>query len=1265
MKSRLLAVRVWCLLLLVSLGTSLSSFGVEAPPEVKAFVINGGDPQRSMVTSIAITFSADVGASLQVDDLRLTNLTNNAAVSGAQFIYKATTKTGTWTFPAQMGKSLPDGNYLAVIRPADVVGPSGLQLVPNANATTWSTKFHRYFGDFDGDRDVDFLDTAKMRKTDLTAPPNKNYNPAADFNGDGKVDDTDLDAFKVRYLTVLSGQTFAPTVMGAPVRTNQQTITLSGTAAPNTHVVITNGFFTFEGQADDTGKFSITVSLLANRINSLFVVGDGFAATDFSALTPVTITQDSTPPFLYVDSPSDQSTVDTDKVTVTGRVGDLLSGFEGLTVKVNQVDANISAGIGPNGTFEARDIPLAMGENFLAVIATDSLGSSITKSVMITRVAQLQMEVVSGNDQTAIRNTELPAALVVRVRDTKGQPFANKIVNFQVTRSDGHTSPTQGQTDLAGPMMAQVRTDAQGVASAYWRLGSDSGHSNNLLVATSAGVPGEARFRASAEPRPPTQINVGMGNNQIGEAGGSAPLPLTAWASDNLNGAPNVPVTFKVTSGDAKVAAKDQANATDSVVIPTDSTGHVDAYLHFGTSGGPVTVEVTFAGLQGNPAVFMARALVRQPGQPASFNAVVQDNTGLAIGGATCTLNINGIKLPPVVSDANGFFTIPDVNPGAGFVQVDGRTANKLGGQPFNQPGRFPSLVYRITIVPNADNPLPTTVYLPTLNPVNERTYDGTADVDLTIEGIAGLKMTIKAGSMTLADGTRPTAATPVTVSLNQVHADNIPMPIQDGVAPLLTWTLQPPGAHFDPPVAIQYPNMTGLRPGATTNFLSYNHDVERFEIVASGTVSADGSVIKTDPGVGLLNSGWGCNCPPYAATGECKKEDDVKVTITSPVKPVYASVDETITFTAAGTPAGGDYAWSGGEDPATGSSASFPTKFKTSGSKTVSVVYKVTTSDGEKTARDSITLQVVEITGIDILNSSATSIARGAKAPKRTDICAVVAGSPSMEFEVKTNPALDASKVPASFFHWSGGSAVSHNPLQRTAASASTKKEIISVSCGSSTQSTYSMITYAVGAVATGIRTSGASYPDNATPQSLGLHGPNSTSGTYSSGIEIEFIIKPDALVADANGKIFDTAGIQWDVSRDKQFKRWRRTGGSWSLYDDGSTAWVSDDTLGDSDEDNNPWDGKGHLYGTDAPGISNLGNTYDWWVVKLNMREWVRVGLGGTTGRAGVICSGYSYWRAFRSVRNNGSAWINDNSYDNVLTSGNDFWGSEPPSK
>jgi hypothetical protein len=88
-------------------------------------------------------------------------------------------------------------------------------------------------------------------------------------------------------------------------------------------------------------------------------------------------------------------------------------------------------------------------------------------------------------------------------------------------------------------------------------------------------------------------------------------------------------------------------------------------------------------------------------------------------------------------------------------------------------------------------------------------------------------------------------------VSLDQVHHDDVPMPMPDGVAPPFAWTLQPGGATFDPPVRVEYPNMSGLAPGSIAYFLSFNHDTERFEIVSSGSVTDDGSTIVTDPGSG------------------------------------------------------------------------------------------------------------------------------------------------------------------------------------------------------------------------------------------------------------------------------------------------------------------------------------------------------------------------------------------------------------------------------
>ncbi|MBI4586147.1 MAG: hypothetical protein HY717_19220, partial [Planctomycetes bacterium] len=183
-------------------------------------------------------------------------------------------------------------------------------------------------------------------------------------------------------------------------------------------------------------------------------------------------------------------------------------------------------------------------------------------------------------------------------------------------------------------------------------------------------------------------------------------------------------------------------------------------------------------------------------------------------------------------------------------------------------PGSYPSLAYQVMVVPNAENALPGgTVLLPPLHPANARVYDGTRDVELTVEGVEGLKMLVKAGSMRRSDGSKPTPENPAILALNQVHYDSIPMPMPDGAAPPFAWTLQPAGAHFDPPVSIVYPNISGLPPGAISYFLSFNHDTHRFEIVATGRVSEDGSTIASDPGAGIRVAGWGGNCPPYSVT--------------------------------------------------------------------------------------------------------------------------------------------------------------------------------------------------------------------------------------------------------------------------------------------------------------------------------------------------------------------------------------------------------------
>ncbi|MCA8958901.1 MAG: fibronectin type III domain-containing protein, partial [Planctomycetes bacterium] len=174
----------------------------------------------------------------------------------------------------------------------------------------------------------------------------------------------------------------------------------------------------------------------------------------------------------------------------------------------------------------------------------------------------------------------------------------------------------------------------------------------------------------------------------------------------------------------------------------------------------------------------------------------------------------------------------------------------------------------------------------------------------------------IPAGTtVTLPSGEVASPTNPVTLALNQVHHDDIPMPIPDGAAPPFAWTLQPSGTLFSPPLPITYPNMSGLAPGSIAYFLTYNHDNFRFEIVSSAHVTSDGLNIVSDPGAGLTKAGWGCNCPPYSVTGDCENCNTVcsdpgmlTASGSATVSKECVCVGQQVTFTApAVTDSGGE----------------------------------------------------------------------------------------------------------------------------------------------------------------------------------------------------------------------------------------------------------------------------------------------------------------------------------------------------------------------
>ncbi|MFN0056971.1 MAG: hypothetical protein ACKVX7_00810 [Planctomycetota bacterium] len=661
----------------------------------------------------------------------------------------------------------------------------------------------------------------------------------------------------------------APTLNPLFQFTDEFTITVSGAAAGAVTVAASSPAGVITAPVVGGSFNAVGIPLLENSVNNIYVTAldaNGLA----SAPAQIMIIQDTQPPVVSVQYPFADEQVLTETIAVMGTISDLLSGVLPMTVTVNGVVATVYEGLGTTGSFLAASVPLALGTpTLLQIVGADALGNSVTVSRTVTRVIPPPgvptLTLFSGDAQSGPVRSMLPAPITVRLLESDGSPFVGKLVEFRIDRNNGWLNADGAAT---GAQTFTVFTDAAGFASARWGIGSTAGQAINRVIATSADVLGAAVFCASGVALTATQINIGDGNNQFVEAGAPVPLPLRVWVSDGVNGVSDYAVVYQVVEGGGTI------NGLSSFPFLTMSSGHAEAVLVAGAQPGVNVVDVRLSGDMSKVATFTIYGIARDFDRPTSFHGAVLDNAQQPIGGATCSLTVGASTLLTTTSP-DGQFEFSEVpSAGSGQLFIDGATATTAGSQSV-AIGTFPSIGYLVVLVPNAENTLPQPILLPRLNPLNVQQFDGSQDVVLTVNGIDGLEVLVAAETeITLPNGTivATGSGNSVPLSLNAVHHDNVPMPIPDGAAPPFAWTLQPAGAHFDPPLSIRYPNFSGLAPGSIAYFLSYNPINNRFEIVSAGTVDAEGAFINSDPGAGLTIAGWGCNCPPYAATGECCK---------------------------------------------------------------------------------------------------------------------------------------------------------------------------------------------------------------------------------------------------------------------------------------------------------------------------------------------------------------------------------------------------------
>jgi len=108
---------------------------------------------------------------------------------------------------------------------------------------------------------------------------------------------------------------------------------------------------------------------------------------------------------------------------------------------------------------------------------------SITDGVGL-EPAPAKLDIVSGQQQSAPANAELPEPLVIRVTDAKGNPLGGQIVNFRVTSGGGSV--------FGGASL----TNSSGIAQERWTLGSALGAQSLEARAVDA-TTGEKRVYAT------------------------------------------------------------------------------------------------------------------------------------------------------------------------------------------------------------------------------------------------------------------------------------------------------------------------------------------------------------------------------------------------------------------------------------------------------------------------------------------------------------------------------------------------------------------------------------------------------------------------------------------------------------------------------------------------------------------------------------------------------------------------------------------------
>jgi alpha-tubulin suppressor-like RCC1 family protein len=270
-----------------------------------------------------------------------------------------------------------------------------------------------------------------------------------------------------------------------------------------------------------------------------------------------------------------------------------------------------------------------LGTQSVRALIAGSNSTPITFNATATAAPASMIAIASGDNQTGVVQTQLPADLTVKVTDAFGNAKEGITVFYNILLGNGTLSAATAQSDAAG--LARVK----------WTLGP--------LASTqrvSAQIPGAVPviFDATGTPAAPAIVTVVSGNNQSAPPGALLQDSLVIRVTDQYeNPVRDVTVAWTVTAANGSVSP---------IGGKTDAVGRLATAWTLGPTGGPKEARAVVQGLP--PATFMAGA------------TIVFANV-MAGGRHTCALDEGGVAYCWGFNDA-GQLGIGSVTPGSGPV---------------------------------------------------------------------------------------------------------------------------------------------------------------------------------------------------------------------------------------------------------------------------------------------------------------------------------------------------------------------------------------------------------------------------------------------------------------------------------------------------------------------------------------------------------------------------------------------------------------------